>query len=234
MREIVLDTETTGMDPVQGHRLIEIGCIELFNHMPTGVTWHHYINPEREIDAGAIAVHGITNDKVKDKPVFGEIAGSFLDFIGDATLIIHNAEFDLKFLNAELKPFGFGPVQLKNNIIDTLLMARRKYPGQPANLDALCRRFNVDLSGRELHGALLDSQLLAQVYLELLGGRQHGLGFTGSTTSVTLEETFSQTIIVRKEVRAARIHTANADELAQHQAMLKNLKNHLWNETDAA
>jgi DNA polymerase-3 subunit epsilon len=232
MREIVLDTETTGMDPVQGHRLIEIGCVELFNHMPTGNTWHHYINPEREIDAGAVAVHGITNEKVKDKPVFGELAGSFLDFIGDATLIIHNAEFDLKFLNAELKPFGFGPIQLKNNVIDTLLLARRKYPGQPANLDALCRRFNVDLSGRDLHGALLDSQLLAQVYLELLGGRQHGLGFTGATAVV--EETVSETIIIRKTVRPARPHSALAEELERHQAMLESLANHLWGETGAA
>ena len=179
MREIVLDTETTGMDPADGHRIVEVGCVELFNHLPTGKTYHQYINPEREIDAGAIAVHGIKNEFVKDKPVFGEIIGSLMDFIGDATLVIHNAEFDIKFLNAEVKRLGFPPFKLQD-AVDTVLMARKKYPGSPANLDALCRRFNIDLSGRELHGALLDAQLLASVYLELLGGRQHAWVCCGS------------------------------------------------------
>ena len=234
MREIVLDTETTGMDPAKGDKMVEIGCVELFNHVPTGKTWHHYVDPEREIDPGAIAVHGITNEMVKGKPTFGELAGSFLDFIGDATLIIHNAEFDLKFLNAELKPYGFGPIQLKNNVIDTVMMARKKYPGSPASLDALCRRFNIDLSGRVNHGALLDSELLALVYLELLGGRQHGLGFAGNT-QVSAEE--SATVKVArndKPVRPARAALVHADELAQHDAMVKTLKNPLWKDDDAA
>ena len=179
-REIVLDTETTGIDPADGHRIIEIGCIELFNHLPTGRTYHQYINPEREVDAGAIAVHGIKNEFLADKPVFAEIVGEFLDFIKDATLVIHNAEFDIKFLNSEIKPFGFPPLKLAE-AVDTLLIARKKYPGSPANLDALCRRFNIDLSSRELHGALLDAQLLAEVYIELLGGRQVSLELTVET-----------------------------------------------------
>jgi DNA polymerase-3 subunit epsilon len=176
MREIVLDTETTGIDPDEGHRIIEIGCVELINHMPTGKTYWTYINPERDIDAGAMRVHGITNDKVADKPVFSEIVGDFLDFIAGATLVIHNAEFDIKFLNAELKRCGFPLLRLQETA-DTLLLARKKYPGQPANLDALCRRFNIDLSGRDLHGALLDAQLLSQVYLELLGGVSMGWAY---------------------------------------------------------
>lgn len=230
MREIVLDTETTGMDPARGDKMVEIGCVELFNHVPTGQTWHHYIDPEREIDPGAIAVHGITNEMVKGKPTFGELAGSFLDFIGDSTLIIHNAEFDLKFLNAELKPYGFGPVQLKNNIIDTLLVARKKFPGSPASLDALCRRFNIDLSERDMHGALLDSELLARVYLELLGGRQHGLGFAGGAQ---VEDHTTGPVVVsrnQKPLRPARPRRENAAELAQHAAMVETLKNPLWNE----
>ncbi len=228
MREVVLDTETTGMDPAKGDKLVEIGCVELFNHVPTGRHWHHYINPEREIDAGAIAVHGITNEMVKDKPVFAELVASFLDFIGDATLIIHNAEFDLKFLNAELKPFGFGPVQLKNDIIDTLMVARKKFPGSPASLDALCRRFGVDLSGRELHGALLDSELLARVYLELLGGRQHGLGFAQGAGDAGADEMH---VAARdKTLRPARPHAPSAAELERHESMVKGLKNALWSE----
>lgn len=227
-REIVLDTETTGMDPADGHRIIEIGCIELFNHLPTGKTWHHYINPEREVDAGAVAVHGIKTEFLKDKPIFGEIVGDFLDFIGGATLVIHNAEFDVKFLNAELKTFGFPPIKLAG-VIDTLMIARKKYPGSPANLDALCRRFNIDLSGRELHGALLDAQLLADVYLELIGGRQHGLGLAQSqSSSATQNQTVDIPSFEKKPYREPRVFSPSAEEEEAHKNMVSKLKNSLW------
>ncbi len=228
-REIVLDTETTGMDPSEGHRIIEIGCVELFNHLPTGKTWHRYINPERDVDAGAVAVHGIKTEFLKDKPLFGEIVGDFLDFIGDATLVIHNAEFDVKFLNSELKPSGFPAIKL-SEVIDTLPMARRKYPGSPANLDALCRRFNIDLSGRELHGALLDAQLLAGVYLELIGGRQHGLGLAKDSASSTENQTHSSSAPINRTYREPRVFAPSAEEDAAHQKMVAGLKNALWAE----
>lgn len=231
MREIVLDTETTGMDPNDGHRIIEVGCVELFNHLPTGKTFHKYINPEREVDAGAIAVHGIKNEFLKDKPTFGEIIGELMDFLGDATLVIHNAEFDIKFLNAEFKRFGFPPLKLQD-AVDTVLIARKKFPGSPANLDALCRRFNVDLSGRELHGALLDSQLLAAVYLELLGGRQHGLGL--ATAAVTTVSANGETIEgPARPYRAPRVFAVPPDELARHQQMVDSLKDAIWKKIQA-
>lgn len=226
-REIVLDTETTGMDPADGHRIIEIGCVELFNHLPTGKTWHHYINPERDVDAGAVAVHGIKTEFLKDKPTFGELVGDFLDFIGDATLVIHNAEFDVKFLNAELKTFGFPAIKLADTI-DTLMMARKKYPGSPANLDALCRRFNIDLSGRELHGALLDAQLLASVYLELLGGRQHGLGLASQLSATESGQSSATTARKERPFREPRIFSPSPEELAAHDTMVSSLKNPLW------
>lgn len=222
MREIVLDTETTGMDPVKGDRLVEIGCVELENHLPTGKHYHVYLNPEREIPAEATAVHGITNDFVKDKPVFGEVIGDFLDFIGDARLVIHNAEFDMKFLNAELKTFGF-PSLDNRRVTDTLKMAREKFPGSPANLDALCRRFNIDNSSRTYHGALLDSQLLAEVYLELMGGRQRGLGISEASTRV--ETTTNAKTRVHRE---ARTFAPSEQEEALHEELLSKLKNPLW------
>lgn len=227
-REIVLDTETTGMDPEEGHRIIEIGCVELYNHLPTGKMWHHYINPEREVDAGAVAVHGIKTEFLKDKPVFGELVGSFLDFIGDATLVIHNAAFDIKFLNAELKPYGFPAFKLADTI-DTLLIARQKFPGSPANLDALCRRFGVDLSGRDLHGALLDAQLLATVYLELIGGRQHGLGLSDQTVSAGNQDSaLSGEAIKNRPYREPRLFSASPKEEEDHQKMIESLKSPLW------
>lgn len=174
MREIVLDTETTGFEPEAGDRIVEIGCVELLNHLPTGKTYHQYINPERAMPKGAFEVHGLGDDFLRNKPVFAKIGQAFLDFIGDATLVIHNASFDMKFLNAELKWMGL-PLLPMSQSLDTLAIARKKYPGSPASLDALCRRFGVDLSGRTLHGALLDSEILAEVYLELVGGVQPGL-----------------------------------------------------------
>jgi DNA polymerase III subunit epsilon len=174
MREIVLDTETTGFEPTEGHRIVEIGAVELFNHMPTGKTYHQYINPERAMPKEAFEVHGIGDDQLRDKPVFAVIGRAFLDFIGEAQLVIHNAAFDMKFLNFELERARLPPIP-NARATDTLAIARQKYPGSPASLDALCRRFGVDNSMREKHGALLDSEILAEVYLELIGGRQPGL-----------------------------------------------------------
>jgi DNA polymerase-3 subunit epsilon len=177
MREIVLDTETTGLDPAEGHRVVEIGAVELFRHVPTGVVFHRYLNPERPMPPEALAVHGLDDAFLADKPKFAAVAAELLAFIGDDRLIIHNAAFDLKFLNAELARVG--PHRLTSDrAIDTAAVARGKFPGAPASLDALCRRFNVDNSGREKHGALLDSELLAEVYLELIGGRQPDFGLT--------------------------------------------------------
>ncbi|WP_420857834.1 DNA polymerase III subunit epsilon [Marivivens marinus] len=184
MREIVLDTETTGFDPESGDRIVEIGAIELVGHMPTGRTYHQYINPERSMPREAFEVHGIGPDLLeppeepkpgavilRDKPVFKAVGQAFVDFIGDAKLVIHNAAFDMKFLNAELKWIGLPEIAWER-AVDTLAIARRRFPGSPASLDALCRRFGIDNSSRTLHGALLDSEILADVYLELIGGRQ--------------------------------------------------------------
>jgi len=171
MREIVLDTETTGFEPDEGDRIVEIGAVELFNHLPTGRVYHQYINPERAMPQAAFEVHGLGDEFLRDKPPFREIAAAFVEFIGDARLVIHNAAFDLKFLNAELGWLNLPPIPWER-AVDTLAMARTRFPGAPASLDALCRRFGVDNSAREKHGALLDCELLAEVYLELVGGRQ--------------------------------------------------------------
>ncbi|NGM46924.1 DNA polymerase III subunit epsilon [Rhodobacter sp. SGA-6-6] len=174
MREIVLDTETTGFDPTTGDRIVEIGAVELLNHLPTGRTYHQYINPERAMPREAFEVHGLGDDFLRDKPVFAAIGQAFADFIGDAKLVIHNAAFDIKFLNFELTRMGLREIPW-SQAIDTLAIAKQKFPGSPASLDALCRRFGVDNSKREKHGALLDSEILAEVYLELIGGRQPDL-----------------------------------------------------------
>ena len=220
MREIVLDTETTGFEYKQGHRLVEIGCVELINHMPTGNTYHQYINPERDMPEGAFRVHGLSEEFLRDFPLFKEVAQEFLDFIGDSTLIIHNAGFDVPFLNWELKEHKFA--EMDNNVVDTLIMARKKFPGSPANLDALCRRYDVDNSNREKHGALLDSELLAEVYLELIGGRQPGL--------VLDKEPAGSSEIASKErkFREPRPHFAHEDELAAHRVFLEEIKDPIW------
>lgn len=225
MREIVLDTETTGMDPFSGDRIIEIGAVELVNHLPSGKTCQIYINPEREIPAEATAVHGITNEFVKDKPTFSECYSEFIDFIGDNyTLVIHNAEFDMKFLNWELKNVGHAPLPW-NRVVDSLAMARNKFPGSPANLDALCRRFNIDNTSRTYHGALLDSELLAEVYLELLGGRQRGLSLGDNKNST---DDNGVAIVKERKYREPRPHTASEEELAAHAKFLEELKDPLW------
>ncbi len=220
MREIVLDTETTGFEYKQGHRLVEIGCVELVNHMPSGRTYHQYINPERDMPEGAFRVHGLSEEFLRDFPLFKEVAQEFLDFIGDGTLVIHNAGFDVPFLNWELNQHKFP--EMGNNVVDTLIMARKKFPGSPANLDALCRRYGVDNSNREKHGALLDSELLAEVYLELIGGRQPGL---------VLEKNLNEDGgIIHKErkFREPRPHLPSEEELAAHTAFIEKIKNPIW------
>lgn len=227
MREIVLDTETTGLDPRQGHRLVELGCIELINHIPTGRTLHHYLNPDREIEEEALAVHGLSMDKLRDMPRFAEIAGDFLDFIASDRLVIHNAEFDVGFLNAELALLGLPPIAMERATC-TVKLTRRKFPGAPANLDALCRRFGIDNSSRTLHGALLDAQLLAECYVELLGGRQHGLALAtergGSASAST---------IIRVN-RTPRPHAPSAAEVEAHAALLQQLKSPVWLDVEPA
>lgn len=179
MREIVLDTETTGFEPTEGDRIVEIGAVELHNHMPTGRTFHEYINPQRDMPQAAFEVHGLGNDFLRDKPLFAQIGRKFLDFVGDAKLVIHNAAFDMKFLNAELGWCKL-PLLPMDQAIDTLMIARKRFPGSPASLDALCRRFGIQTE-RALHGALLDSEILAEVYLELIGGRQPDFGLSAAS-----------------------------------------------------
>lgn len=177
MREIVLDTETTGFDPESGDRIVEIGAVELLNHVATGNTFHQYINPERAMPDEAFQVHGLGDDFLRDKPKFAQIGRDFVDFIGSSKLVIHNAAFDIKFLNAELRWMGLPEIPW-TQALDTLAIARKRFPGSPASLDALCRRFGIDNTSRTLHGALLDSEILAEVYLELIGGRQPDFGLS--------------------------------------------------------
>lgn len=232
MREIVFDTETTGMDPAKGDKLVEIGCVEVLNHIPTGRTWHQYINPERDVPAEAVAVHGLTAEFLADKPVFSEIFVDFLDFVGGDKLVAHNAEFDMKFINWELKAVGHPGFRPKR-VVDTLMIARRRFPGSPASLDALCRRFNVDNSSRELHGALLDAQLLAEVYLELNGGRQHGLSLAAEADAATGDLVSLQAARQRK-ARAPRPHFISEAEAVAHEALLSELTDPLWATLEAA
>ncbi len=231
MREIALDTETTGMDPFKGDRILEIGCVELMNLVPTGKTLQLYINPERDIPAEATAVHGITNEFVADKPTFSEVYSEFMDFIGtDSKLVIHNAEFDMKFLNWELGQVGH-PALGWGRVVDTLAIARKKFPGSPANLDALCRRFEIDNSGRTYHGALLDSELLAEVYMELLGGRQHGLGLAAQGQKQAQEN--SNAAKSKRVFREARMFNPNEDELKAHQELVEKLSDPIWKKMKA-
>jgi len=185
MREIVLDTETTGLDPIRGDRLVEVGCIELFNRMPTGQTFHRYMNPERDMPAEAFAVHGLSTEFLASKPLFLEVVEEFLAFIGDAPLVIHNASFDISFINAELDRIK-RPVILKERLVDTLLLARRKHPGVSNRLDDLCSRYAIDNSRRTKHGALLDAELLAEVYIDLIGARQSQLILAAETVDIRI------------------------------------------------
>jgi DNA polymerase-3 subunit epsilon len=217
MREIVLDTETTGLDPREGHRIVELACIELVHHVPTGRRFHRYVNPEREMPEDALAVHGLTAEFLARQPPFAAVLDELLAFIGRDPLVIHNAEFDLAFLNAELARLDREPIA--SDYVDTLALARRRFPGSPASLDALCRRFAIDLSDRVEHGAEIDCGLLAAVYLELLGGRQPGLDFA---VPVVLAAD------VARVARVPRPHEPSLEELTAHLAMLKTISDPLW------
>ncbi|HVI52764.1 MAG TPA: DNA polymerase III subunit epsilon [Candidatus Sulfotelmatobacter sp.] len=228
MREIVLDTETTGLDPAAGNRIVEIGCVELENHLATGRVFHKYINPERDMPEEAFKVHGLSEEFLSDKPVFADVARDFVDFIGDAPLVIHNAEFDMKFLNWELKILGMEQMPMERSI-DTVKMARKKFPGSPANLDALCRRFGIDNSARDKHGALLDAELLAEVYLELIGGREPGLSLLGKGGDSSRSQAQAVSVDApERPFREPRPHAPSEEELAAHTVFLGKVKNAIW------
>ena len=220
MREIVLDTETTGFRQNDGDRIVEIGCIELVNHVATGNTYHQYINPERDMPDEAFGVHGLSEEFLIDFPVMADVIDAFIEFIGDAPLVIHNAEFDMGFINAELGLLGQKALPMSRSV-DTIRMAREKFPGAPASLDALCRRFSIDNSNRTLHGALLDAELLAEVYLELIGGRQADLELARDKVGDALAVKESQR-------RDPRSHAASVVEKSAHAAFLENIKDPLW------
>ena len=226
MREVVVDTETTGLDPGAGDRIVEVGCIELVNHIPTGRDYQAYINPERAIPTAAFEVHGLSDEFLAGKPRFAEIADDFLGFLGDDKLVIHNAGFDLGFINVELERLGRPPLAAAR-AIDTVDLARRKFPGAPASLDALCRRFAIDASARERHGALLDAGLLADVYLALIGGRQPGLSLAAGPGNgpATMD---SAAPAAATTARAPRPHAPSDEEVAAHAAFVDTLKEPLW------
>ena len=228
MREIVLDTETTGLDPTQGHRIVEIGAVELWNQMPTGKTYHQYINPQRSMPEEAFAVHGLSEAFLSDKPIFEKIAQEFLDFVQDSKMVIHNASFDMRFLNHELSNLNLRTLP-NDQAIDTLMIARRKFPGASVSLDSLCRRFNIDNSMRTLHGALLDSEILAEVYLELTGGRQPDFELGQSITLVKNDgqaQNQGSVQIIRPRALTSRL---TQEEKDAHNAFVKTLGDEaLW------
>ncbi len=229
MREIALDTETTGLDPNSGHRIVEIGAVEMINHVRTGNHFHVYLNPERDMPQEAEQVHGLSIEFLHDKPLFSDVAASFIEFMQDSLLVIHNAQFDMKFLNAELARLK-RPVLSMERTLDTVLMARQKYPGQPANLDALCKRFSIDLSARSKHGALLDAELLAEVYLELRGGRQSMLGLEAAASPVRPESPAAR----KQQTVPQREFPPSAEELQAHQQMRQAIKDPIWEQDKAA
>ena len=223
MREVILDTETTGLDPKTGHRLVEIGAVELINHTPTGVKYQTYINPERTVDAGAQEIHGLTNEFLKQHPTFADISVEFMNFLSDSTLVIHNAPFDLTFINMELSRLGMASI-CSERVIDTLVLARKKFPGAQASLDALCRRFAIENRHRELHGALVDAALLADVYIELIGGKEPTLGLSAQKAKLVAENTAR----VYQRPRSFRV---SKEELKLHRAFVKTLVDPIWNKT---
>ena len=223
MREVVLDTETTGLDPRSGHRIVEIGCVELINHMATGKHFHKYLNPERDIPEQASVIHGLTKEFLSSQPVFADIAEEFEAFIGVSTLVIHNAEFDLGFINAEREKISQPPIA-PDRAIDTVSLARRKFPGAQANLDALCRRFKIDNSNRSLHGALKDARLLAEVYLELIGGRQQNLGLSVEERKIVEA--------AKKNRRPPRPHAPTDAEQLAHAQFIEKLESPIWKSED--
>ncbi|MCZ6858945.1 MAG: DNA polymerase III subunit epsilon [Alphaproteobacteria bacterium] len=222
-REIVLDTETTGLDPGSGHRIVEIGCLELINHLPTGQSYQCYLNPERDMPQEAYRVHGLSTEFLAKHKLFADIVEELLNFLEDSPLIIHNAGFDLGFLNAELAYLERQPLD-PGRAIDTVLIARQKFPGAQASLDALCRRFNIDNSARTKHGALLDAELLAEVYLELIGARQTSLALSAAEAT----QAGSERVSSLRETRAARPHAPSEEEIAAHTAFVDRLEDPIW------
>ena len=222
MREIVFDTETTGLNPLGGDRIVDIGCVELFNRLPTGETFHVYLNPERDMPEAAFRVHGLSTEFLADKPLFSEIVQDFIDFIGDAALVAHNASFDMGFINAELVRVD-RPVIDSERVIDTLQIARRKHPFGPNSLDALCQRYNIDNSKRTKHGALLDSEILAEVYIELTGGRQADLGLAAVETAKSERSRLNDGVRVGLKRPNALPNRLTESELAAHQAFVATL-----------
>ncbi len=227
MREIALDTETTGLNPKSGHRVVEIGCVEMINHVATGEVFHAYINPQRDMPEEAFRVHGLSEEFLSKHPLFADVVDGFLDFIGDDMLIIHNAQFDMGFLNAELER-AKRPLLAMERATDTVKMARQKFPGAQASLDALCKRFNIDNSNRELHGALLDARLLADVYLELKGGRQTGFGLDEEPQAEEADARGGEIRVESQTKREPRVYRPTADELARHDAFLQTLTDPIW------
>jgi DNA polymerase-3 subunit epsilon len=225
VREIVFDTETTGLNPAGGDRMVEIGCVEIYNRVETGRHFHAYFNPERAMPSEAEAIHGLTTIFLSDKPPFADRAAELIDFIEDSPLVAHNATFDFGFLNFELERCG-RPSVCMSRMVDTLALARARHPGAKHSLDALCVRFGVDRSQRIKHGALLDAQLLAQVYVELMGGRQIGLGLVADTGSVSVQQ--SSGLVTIREPRPPRPHAAGEEELERHRAFIAQLVNPLW------
>jgi DNA polymerase-3 subunit epsilon len=227
MREIVLDTETTGLDPLRGDRLVEVGCVEIFNRMPTGQSFHRYFNPERDMPAEAFAVHGLSGEFLSSKPLFGEEVDDFLEFIGDAPLVIHNASFDIGFINAELDRLKRPPI-LRDRLVDTLLLARRKHPGVSNRLDDLCSRYSIDNSRRTKHGALLDAELLAEVYIDLIGARQSQLILASESREIRVPGVGDMPRRQRETPLAPRI--SEADRIA-HREFVQTLGDKpIWNE----
>ncbi len=231
MREICLDIETTGLDPKDGHRIVEIACVELIDKVKSGKFFHSYVNPRRDMPQEAFAIHGISGEFLQDKPIFNHIVHKFLEFIGDDKIVIHNAAFDTKFINYELKSLGMDI--LKNEIVDSLLIARNKFPGSPASLDALCKRFNIDLSKRTKHGALLDTELLCDVYVELMGGLQVGFGFDIATQNKPQKIAEEKVEITAQNKNASILPARNfavskTEEELHKKFILENFKNNLW------
>ena len=234
-RELVLDTETTGLNHEEGHRLVEIGIIELENHVPTGQYFHYYLNPERASDKRAEEIHGLTREFLKNKPKFSEIAEEFIEFISNSKIIIHNATFDLGFINAELNRCNLNEIN-EENIIDTLTLAKQKFLGQSVSLDALCRKYNIDLKGRQKHGALKDAKLLATVYLELIGGRQSKLKFENTDNKLIYKEDDIHNIVdYYKNMPYRKINriNLNVNDYELHLKNLEQIKNSMWKKLDS-
>lgn len=235
LREICLDIETTGLDPREGHKIVEIACFELLDKVKTGKFFHSFVNPRRDMPEEAFRIHGISGEFLKDKPIFDLIVDKFLNFIGDDIIIIHNAPFDTKFLNYELNLVQKKPLNM-SKVVDSLVLARKKFPGSPNSLDALCKRFQLDLSKRQKHGAMIDTELLCDVYIELMGGAQGGFGFDSDNIakkeSNKLQPNFLQKKIVKKDkpIIEARDYSPSVQELEAHQAFIKkNFKENYWN-----